>query len=269
MLAQPATYTAAGGGDTSCQAMPMGGGEAFAIGRVRLTAERETFHLRRAVVGTPTEGTITVDGVEHTITAGEPVEGDSRGLFWAVHAAWGLELQWTTPGAGGASQYDAPPPELTYTAAAASAGATTLTVNSSGFTTGYARDGDTLTVDGSDYTITADVPLSYSGGYRFADVPITPSLASTLSGGETVTFTPAGASNTRAVRAALADYEAAEIMGGIQAGDRRVVVRAGDIDPAPTTADTVEIDGTSWSVVKVERVHIGDAVVAYAVQLRI
>lgn len=59
---------------------------------------------------------------------------------------------------------------------------------------------------------------------------------------ETVTFTAAGTSNTRAVRATLADYDASEVLGRIQAGDRRVVVRAGDIDPPPTTADTVAID---------------------------
>jgi len=90
--------------------------------------------------------------------------------------------------------------------------------------------------------------------YGFASAPLDAGLLAALDGGEAVTFTPAGASNTRAVRAALADYEASEIMAGILAGDRRLIVRAGDIEGEPSTSDTVEIDGTDGSVVGVEAI---------------
>jgi len=268
-IGRPATYTPSVGDAIPCRAIVQGGGQVFQIGRVRFSAEGSTFHVLRDAIGTPTDGSIIVDGVSYTVTAGEPVEGDGHKLVWGVTADWGTLFDWTTPGSGGGSEYDPPEPTLTYTAQAASAGATTLTVLASGWTTGRVRSGDTITVDGSDYEATADVQLSLIGmNYGFANVPITPALTGALDGDETVTFTAAGASNTRAVRAALADYEATEIAGGIAAGDRRLIVRAADIDGEPTTSDSVLIDGTDWAVVSVETIHQGADVVAYVCQVR-
>ncbi|MBB4287499.1 head-tail joining protein [Roseospira goensis] len=270
LLGQAATYTPSAGSAVSCKAMPVGGGETFTVGRVTFTADRPLFHVRRSEVTPAVGGVLTVDGTAHPVQAVEAVEGDARGLLWQVVPAWGALYDWTTPGSGGGSPHDPPDPSLTYTAAATSAGSGTLTVLSSGWTTGWARDGDSLTVDGDTYEITGDVQLSLIGmSYGFASVPITPALSASLAGGETVTYTPAGASNTRSVRAAIADYEASEIMAGIQTGDRRLIVRADDINPAPSTSDLVEIDGSDWSVVSVETIHQGADVVAWVCQVRV
>lgn len=269
LLGQPATYTPSAGSAVSCKAMPVGGGQVFNVGKVTFTADRPLFHVRRSEVTPAVGGVLTVDGTAHPIQAVEAVEGDARGLLWQVVPAWGALYDWTTPGSGGGSPYDPPDPTLTYTAAATSAGSGTLTILSSGWTTGWARDGDAITVDGSDYEITGDVQLSLIGmSYGFASVPITPALTGALSGGEAVTFTAVGLSNTRSVRAAIADYAAEEVRGGVLASDRRLVVRADDITPEPTTSDTVSIDGADWSVVSVEAIHVGADPVAYVVQVR-
>lgn len=269
LLGQAAVYTPSVGAPVACQAMPVGGGETFTVGRVSFNAERPIFHVRRSEVTPAAGGVLTVDGTAHAVQAVEPVEGDPRGLLWQVVAAWGVPLQWTSPGSGGGPQYDPPDPTLTYTARAASAGATVLTIVASGWTNGYVRDGDGITVAGETYVATSDVPLSLDGqAWVFANVPITPGLSDTLSGGETVVFVPIDDSNTRAVRAAIAEYAAEEIMGGILTGDRRLVVRAGDIDPAPTTSDTVTIDGAPWVVMSVEGVYVGADPVAWICQVR-
>jgi len=269
LLGQAAVYSPTAGAPVACQAMPVGGGQVFTVGRVQFTAERPLFHVRRAEVSPAAGGVLTVDGTAHPVQAVEPVEGDPRGLLWQVVPAWGALFDWTTPGSGGGSPYDPVGDTVTLTARAASAGATTVTLVASTWTSGRVRDGDTLTIEGTDYTVTGDVPLSLDGqSYVFANVPITPGLSAALSGGESVTYLPAGGSNARLVRAAVADYEASEIMAGILTGDRRLVVRAGDINPAPTTSDTVEIDGTDWSVVSVEAIHVGADVVAWVCQLR-
>jgi hypothetical protein len=268
-LGQSATFTPSEGDAVACRAMPVGGGATFTVGRVTFNAERPIFHVRRSEVTPAVGGVLTVDGTAHAIQAVEAVEGDPRGLLWQVVPAWGALFDWTTPGSGGGSEYDPPPDTVTYTARAASAGATTLSVVASEWVDGRVRDGDTITVAGSDYEATADTVLSLdSMQWVFLNVPLDTGLSGALSGGETVTFTPAGASNTRSVRAALADYDATEVLGGVLAGDRRLVVRADDITPAPTTSDTVGIDGTDWSVVSVETIHVGADVVAYVVQIR-
>jgi len=269
LLGQAATFTPTVGSAVSCKAMPVGGGETFQVGKVAFTVARPLFHVRRSEVTPAVGGVLTVDGTAHAIQAVEAVEGDARGLLWQVMPAWGALFDSTTPGSGGGSEYDPPDPTMTYTAAATSAGSGTLTVLSSGWTTGRARNGDSLTVDGSDYEITGDVQLSLIGmSYGFADIPLDTGLVGALDGDEAVTFTAAGTSNTRSVRAAIADYAAEEVRGGVLASDRRLVVRVGDITPAPTTSDLVSIDGTDWSVVSVETIHVGADVVAWVCQLR-
>lgn len=269
LLGQAAVYTPTAGAPVACQAMPVGGGQVFTVGRVSFTAEQPLFHVRRAEVSPAAGGVLTVDGTAHPVQAVEPVEGDPRGLLWQVVPAWGAVFAWTTPGSGGGSPYDPVGDDVTLTARAASAGATSLTLVASTWTSGRVRDGDTLVIEGSNYTVTNDVAVSLDNmQYVFANVPITPGLSGALSGGETVTYVPAGASNARTVRATIADYEASEIMAGILTGDRRLVVRAGDIDPAPSTSDTVEIDGTTWAVVTIEAIYQGADVVAWVCQVR-
>jgi hypothetical protein len=126
-----------------------------------------------------------------------------------------------------------------------------------------------MTVDGETYTATADVEPGYSGGYRFADVPITPVLVGALAGGEVVTIeVPSGAPGDQIVRAAVADYRAEEIMGGVLTGDRRLVVRAEDFKGAPGTSDVVTIGAEDWAVVSVEAVYSGADVAVWVVQVR-
>jgi hypothetical protein len=270
-LGLPATLLPEGGGPAvACRVVPVDGTEMLTLGTLTLTVARSVWHVRRAEVGTPTAGTLTLGGVGHTIRAGEPVAGDPLGLLWAITTDWGVDVTWTTPGSGdGGSSYDPPDEGLTYTARAAGAGATTLTIVCSGWSSGRVRADDGISVAGATYTATADVAQSLDGmAWVFLNVPITPALSGALSGGETVVFVPAGSSATRTVRAAIADYAASEIMGGVAAGDRRLIVRGGDMETAPTTADTVTLDGTDWSVTTVTALYVGAEVVAWDVQIR-
>ena len=269
LLGQAATFTPSVGAAVSCKAMPVGGGETFQVGRVSFTAERPLFHVRRSEVTPAVGGVLTVDGTAHPIQAVEPVEGDPRGLLWQVVPAWGVAITWTVPGGGGGGSTEGPDPALTYTAAATSAGSGTLTILASGWTTGKVSAGDTIEVDGGSYTAGADVELSLVGmSYGFADVPIAPTLAGTLAGGEAVMFTAASPSTDLSIRAAVADYTAEEIMGGVLAGDRRIVIRAADFTGTPSTSDTVTWDGETWAVVHVSALYAGADVAAWTVQLR-
>lgn len=265
-----AVFTPTGASEgTACRVIPAGGGERFTFGHVTITAERAAYHVLRAEVGTPTGGTLTVGGAAHEVEAGEPLAEDPYGLLWSLVTAWGTPVEWTAPGSDdGGSTYEPPDPTLTYTAAAAPAGATKVTVRASGWTSGRIRAGDTLTIGGADHEATATVALSYSGGYLFPDVPVDPPLAGALAGGEAVTITAASPAVTQTVRAAIADYEASEIMGGVLAGDRRLIVRADGFTGTPSTSDTVSIDGDLWAVQTVTAVHVGAEVVAWDVQVR-
>jgi len=267
-LARPAAYTPGEGDAVACKAMPMGGGEVFTVGKVEFTAERPLFHVRRSEVTPAVGGTLTVDGTAHPVQAVEPAPQDPRGLLWQVVPAWGVAITWTVPGGGGGGS-EGPDPALTYTAAATPAGSGTLTILASGWTTGKVSAGDTIEVDGGSYTAGADVELSLVGmSYGFADVPIAPTLAGTLAGGEAVMFTAASPSTDLSIRAAVADYTAEEIMGGVLAGDRRIVIRAADFTGTPSTSDTVTWDGETWAVVHVSALYAGADVAAWTVQLR-
>lgn len=263
LLADTAVLTAAGGGDTSCRAMPQGGGETFTFAKVVVRADRQTFHLLRSVVGTPVDGTLTVAGTPHTIDAGEPVADDPRSLFWAVHASWGLPVTWKRVTGSGSTLH--PPYGGPDWLATGTSGASVVTITDAGeFPFAYGRliADDFIIIDGIEYTVTA---ATSAVDNVFTDVPITPALAATFSDeAATIEFVGNGT-----VRGALADYEASEIMGGVQAGDRRLVVRSSGFSGTPTTSDRVTIGSTEWRVQTVSAVYAGDTVAAWDLQLRI
>ena len=249
LLGRPAVYLAAGDSEgVACRAMPQGGGVKTMAGPIELTTERQVFHVLRSEVGTPADGTLTVDGTIYSIKAGEPVEGDARGLFWAAHASWGTLVKWLFVTGSGSDQN---PPQLGGSLVAwGTAGASTidLTVEPFAFAVGRLVTGDVLTVDGVDYTVTDDVSATSN---EFVDVPITPALANTYSG---FIAEPTWSAEEQ-VRAAPADYQASEILGGVQAGDRRLVIRIGDIGQDPAPDQRVEVDGETFRVVRAAKVY--------------
>lgn len=267
---EAATYTAPAGSPVSCRVKRIGGGRREHAGSLSFVVDDLSAHVLRSAL-TPVEGaTLTIGGESWTVEAVEPVERDPQALLWCLRLTWGVEVTWFTPAADdGGSTYDPPDASVTYTAAAAPAGATTLTVLASEWTSGRIREGDNLTVDGVTYEATADVALAYaSGGYRFPAVPLDAALVGALAGGEAVTITPAAPGSTRTVRAAVADFTAEEIAGGIQAGDRRLIVRASAISGQPTTSDRVTLGSEEWTVVNVRGVYAGADVAAWVVQIR-
>ena len=269
-LGEPCTYTPAAGSPLQIRAKRWGGGRREQAGSIAFVVEDLSVHVLRDDV-TPAAGdTVTFAGESWTVGSVEPVERDPQGLLWCLRLTWGVEVTWFTPAAdGGGSTYDPPDASVTYTAAAALAGATTLTVLASEWTSGRIREGDSLTVDGVTYEATADVALAFAGGgYRFPAVPLDTALVGALAGGEAVTITPAAPGSTRAVRAAVADFTAEEIAGGIQAGDRRLIVRAGAISGEPTTSGRVTLGSEEWTVVNVRGIYAGADVAAWVVQIR-
>ena len=94
--------------------------------------------------------------------------------------------------------------------------------------------------------------------------------------GETVTlrtFTGAGASRSgtdTTVRARVRHYEPAQLVGGLQQGDRELIVLAEDVALAPKTGDQVIVRGTTMTIRAVDDStrRIGDVLLAYVISAR-
>jgi hypothetical protein len=226
----------------ACWVKRIGGGRVERFGAVSIVVEDLIVHILRETA-TPAAGdTISIGGQTFTVEAKEPVENDAQGLLWACRVTWGLPVTWSRPGGEGGPVHPIALPEVDYTAAAASSGAASITILASAWPDGWIRAGDLIAIDGETYTATDDVEPGYSGGYRFGAVPITPALVGALAGGEVVTIeAPSGAPGDQIVRAAVADYRAEEIMGGVLTGDRRNEVT--DVNPKRSREGLVHING--------------------------
>lgn len=264
-----ATYTPIVGDPVSLYAKRMGGGRSVTVGDVRLVIEDLAAHVLRADVASPAAGdTLTIGGETWTVGAVEPLESDPQATRWSLRLTWGLLLTLRTPGAGGGgSVHDPVGDGVTLMAWAADAGAATVTLVASGWTAGWVRTGDVLTVSGAEYAVTADVPLSLDGqAWVFASVPITPVLASSVADGTTVTVTPPAEVQTRTVHAAPAEWTQEEIVGGIATADQRFVIRNTGI-AAPTTSDLVTLPGEAIErqVTGVRTIHAGAEVAGWVI----
>lgn len=266
LTGEPATYTPPAGSPVSCKAIRFIPARMHQAGGVRVTADASVYHVLRSEIPSPVEGaTLLVDEGSLTIDAVEPAEDDPQNLIWQVTAGWGVTTVWRRTTGGGDTQH--PPDGYDYTAAAASAGASTVTV-ASPYAVGKLLAGDTFTIAGdvTVYTVQGEITADSAG---FTNVSISPVLANPTSGGEAVTFI---FSSEKTVRAALGDYEAQELFGGITAGDRRIVVRQTAVIAASRTdiqlSDTFTISGDIWGVQSARAIYEGDALVAWDAQVR-
>ncbi len=71
-----------------------------------------------------------------------------------------------------------------------------------------------------------------------------------------------------AVRGVLEDVSLREVNDLIQAGDKRLLIAAADIANAPTTADEVLIDGTTYQAVQVRTIEQDNTPITYELILR-
>lgn len=94
--------------------------------------------------------------------------------------------------------------------------------------------------------------------------------------GETVTlrtFTGVGASRTGAdvsVRARVRMFEPAQLVGGLQQGDRELIVLAEDVPTPPKKGDQVIVRGTTMTIQAVDDStrRLGDVLLAYVITAR-
>jgi len=238
------------------------------LGPIRVVVDRVCFHVRRAEIANPVAGgTLAVGAETFTVEGVQPVERDAEGLLWALEVGWGALIAYRSVTGSGATQN--PPQGSGFTIAAnAAAGANAVSIRA-GFTVGKLVAGDVLTIagDGTRYVVTADVQASAN---QFVNVPISPALAQDAAAGAAVTFDFA---RDYEVRAAVAGYAANEIMGGVQVGDRRLVILQAALDAAgmtdaPKAGDRATFEGRSIPVQTATAIYQGDAPYAWDLQLR-
>jgi hypothetical protein len=268
LVSEPATYTPPAGAPLSCRAKRIGNGEAISVGRVQVTAETSDYHVLRSEVPAPVAGgTLIAEGATVTIDVVEPLPDDPQNTRWLLRGSWGVDTEWLRPSEGAGPAY--PPMGEGFTIAAAVLGATAVTLDAP-FVKGQVKAGDTFTIEGDaqTYTIQADKTAATSG---FVNLSIAPGLAVAAAGGEAVTFTFNGGA-APLIRTAIADYEASEVFGGVRAGDRRLVVRAGAVASAGRTrvepGDVFTIAGAPWTAVTASAVYVGTTPAAWDVQVR-
>ena len=260
----PATYTPPSGSQITCQAIRQGGGQPVRIGPVTVTTERVSFHVLRALVAAPVAGaTMLYRGETFTVDACQPVENDAEGLLWSLEASWGADVLYRAAAGSGSTQNPPQTGALTL-AADAGAGDGAVSVRST-LAVGKLIAGDKLTIGGTEYTVTADVQAVMS---QFAGVPISPSLAGDAASGAAVTPTY---KRDIALRAAVASYAAKEFMGGVQAGDRRLVAMQSALsalDSEPKAGDRIVMGGRAFNVQSAMPIYQGAQPVAWDIQAR-
>lgn len=262
------TFTPDGGSAVNCRVIRQGGGEAVQMGPIRVVVDRTRFHVRRAEVASPAAGDVlTFGGAAYTIDAVQPVERDADKQMWQLEASWGAMVTYRSISGSGSTQ--SPPQGDGFKVRTAALAGTAVIAIDAAFTVGRLVAGDVLAIagDDTDYTVTAPVTAS---GNAFAAVPITPVLAANAAEDAAVTF---DFSRDYSVRAAIAGYSAEEIAGGVQVGDRRVVILESALDDAgmsdtPKATDRLTFEGKQFAVVNATAIY-GDGVpVAWDLQVR-
>lgn len=265
----PATY-----GGTGCRAIRQGGGQAIMVGPLRVIVDRTTFHVRRAEVAAPVEGgTLVVDGTSYTVEAVQPVERDVDQLLWQLEVAWGATVTWRSL-TGSGSAVNPPQAVAPKVDANAAMGATSIAISSATLLFGRVVAGDKFTIagDATEYTISGPItaaPVSPTGG-KLTAVPFAPALVVAADAGDAVTF---DFLRDYSVRAAVAGYQAEEYQGGIQAGDRRLVILESALDAAgmsdpPKAPDQVTLEGRTFTVRSATALYRDGVPYAWDVQVR-
>lgn len=262
------TFTPDGGSAVNCRVIRQGGGEPVQMGPIKVVVDRTRFHVRRAEVASPAAGDVlTFGGSPFTIDAVQPVERDTDQQMWQLEASWGATVTYRSTTGSGITQ--SPPQGSSFKVyAAALAGVSAISIDAT-FTVGKLLGGDTFTIAGDATVYTIASPVAASSN-RFTNVPFTPVLAADAAEDAAVTF---DFSRDYSVRAAIAGYSAEEIAGGVQVGDRRVVILEDALDDAgmsdsPKATDRLTFEGKQFTVVNATAIY-GDGVpVAWDLQVR-
>lgn len=241
-----------------------GGGMPVNIGPVTVTVERLFFQVMRADIPAPVAGGTILDrGETFTIDAVQPSERDADRLMWRLDVSWGADMVYRPVAGSGSTQ--SPPLGSGFTiAAAAEAGAGTISVKGLG-AVGKLVAGDRITAGGNVYTVTGSGVLAVA--QQFSAVPVTPAVAAPLTAGQAVEISFAA---DKAVRGAPAAYEAKEFFGGVQVGDRRIVIMQAALgDITPKSGDRLIFEGKTFMVASAVAVYEAASMVAWDIQARI
>jgi hypothetical protein len=163
------------------------------------------------------------------------------------------------------------PPQLggsITVAANALAGAAVVSVKA-GMLIGKVVAGDAITIAGdeTEYEIIGAVQASAN---QLANVPISPALVADAPAGAAVEFTFL---RDYPVRAAVAGYQANELLGGVQAGDRRIILPQAHIDDAgmtdePKAGDKIILGAKTFNVISAAALYQGDGAAYWDIQAR-
>ncbi len=129
---------------------------------------------------------------------------------------------------------------------------------------------DALGIGAATHTVTAAV--SPTNSQSLNSIPITPALAAAAVTGDAVTVVSPVAADYP-VRGAIASYEASGVLGGVQTGDRRVIILAADLVAAgytkpPKALDAVLFEGRTFTVMTATAVYQGAAPFAWDLQCK-
>ncbi len=262
-----ATYQPPVGAPVPCRAIPQGLARQVDIGGVRLMLGQSAWHLRRAEFGAAPApgGTLTIGSRTWTIDVVEPAADDPLELKWQVRAEWGTPIVLRATDGQGATAN--PPIVDGLVVDGAVAGAATSIALRAGFASGQLRAGDVLRIGGTDLVVAASVSAAGNG---FAAVPLASGAPAPIADG--VAVEPRFARDFPVIGAEV-EYAAHEIVGGVQAGDRRLIVlrtalEAAGYFEAPSTKVQVLHLGTWLTVVSATAIGTGAEHVAWDLQLR-
>lgn len=266
LMGEEAVYLPPGGLPISCRVIRQGGGQTIMLGSVPVCVERSGYHVLRSDIPAPMAGaTLTVAGATHVVDAVMPVDRDAQALKWDLRVSWGAFVAYRSVSGSGATQ--SPPQGGPFVVnGAAPAGAASLSLRAT-YAVGRLLAGDVLAVDGGEYTVTAGVTAA-SG--RFSAVPISPVLAADVADGSAAEIVFV---RDYMVKAATAGYEATTVMGGIQAGDKRLVILQSAFADAgmteqPKPGDKITIGGAMLNVISAAPVYQGAAPAVWDIQAR-
>lgn len=267
-LGVSAVYAPPSGPEVPCKAMRAT--QPLRFGGIELSVEGLCLDLLRSEVSPELGGSIALDGVSYSVDVPPipfPVDQDPQGLRWRLLLGWGSEVTYRSGEPAEAPVQGGP----WSVSVAAPAGAAAVSIKSRYINvSGRLRTGDVLTIGDSAYTVTA--PISATGSQTFANVPIAPALAAPVAVGDAVTIETPSASGYD-IRAALADYEAQQVMGAVQAGDRRLIVPAVSFSAAgladePEAGAVVQMDDGTLSVITARGHYQAGAPVVWELQVR-
>lgn len=231
--------------------------------------EPQAFDALAADVPSPPPGAVLVTGgTSYSVENATRPPKDSDALIWRLNCRWGAPMVFRASTGTGSTLS---PPSITgtpYLSVAASAGAVVVTIKA-GYAVGRLVAGDKLTIAGDPTIHTVTAPISAVSN-TFTNVPITPALTmpAVQNAPVSVAF-----STDYAVRAAVAGYEASQLLGGVLVGDRRVVVMQSDLTAAgyldaPKASDKIVLEGRTFNVQSATAYYEGAAPKIWEMQCR-